>query len=85
MNYTKTIQKHIEKLVGELKGEDHLIEILKRKLTKKEYKVLVSKESGHSDAEIALEIRVEESRVEEINKALIKKLNQEKIKNELCR
>ena len=37
MNFTNSITKHITKLVGTLKNEDELQEVLKRKFTKREF------------------------------------------------
>ena len=42
MNFTNSIQKHITKLVGTLKSEEELQEVLKRKFTIKEYKTFIS-------------------------------------------
>ncbi len=82
-NLTKAVQLRIDKLVGSLKSEEQLVEILRKKFTKKEYKVFIAMESDVSVSEIAKEISVEEDRVKEIYKAACKKLNQEKIKKEL--
>ena len=84
MNYREAVRKHINVLVNELKGEEQLIEALKRKLTKKEFKVFTALESGISKDEASIELRIEKDRLEEIEKALHKKLNQERIKQELC-
>ncbi|NQY25310.1 MAG: hypothetical protein HRT41_14900 [Campylobacteraceae bacterium] len=84
MNYRKEVRSLIEKLVGDLKEEEALIETLKRKLTKKEFKVFVAQGNGLSKEDIAKEVRIELDRVEEVLKALKKKINQEKIKKELC-
>ena len=83
MNFTKALETHIEKLVGFLKSEEQLKEVLKRKFTKKEYKVFVSKEEGKSFEEICELISEDEERVQELYKSACKKLNQEKIKQEL--
>ena len=40
MNFTNSLLKHIDKLVGTLRDDEELKEVLKRKFTKKEYKVL---------------------------------------------
>ena len=80
---TKAVQFNIDKLVGNLKSEEQLIETLKKKFTKKEYKVFVAMESEVPLSEIAKEIHTDEDRVKEIYKASCKKLNQEKIKKEL--
>ncbi|PLY04128.1 MAG: hypothetical protein C0625_17365 [Arcobacter sp.] len=79
----KSLQSTIDKLVGTLKDEKELIEVLKRKFTKKEYKVYFARESGKDIEEIKELIHDEEERIEELYKSACKKLNQEKIKQEL--
>lgn len=41
MNFTKSLLKHIDKLVGSLRSDEQLQEILKRKFTKKSTKYLL--------------------------------------------
>lgn len=83
MNFTQSLLKHIEKLVGTLKEESELREILKRKFTKKEFKVFVAFEEGKSIDEITQLVKEDTQRVEELYKNSCKKVNQEKIKKEL--
>jgi len=83
LNLTKSLLFNIDKLVGTLKTEEELKEVLKRKFTKKEFKVFVAMEDKKDIKEIAKLINDEEERVEELYKAACKKLNQEKIKKEL--
>ncbi|MGB0990491.1 hypothetical protein [Halarcobacter sp.] len=83
MNFTESLTKHIDKLVGTLKSEEDLKEVLKRKLTKKELKVFVAIEEGKSVQETMELIKDDEERVNELYKAACKKVNQEKIKKEL--
>lgn len=83
MNLEKSLLSTIDKLVGTLKQEEELIEVLKRKFTKKEYKVYFAKESGKDIEEIKELIHDDEKRIEELYKSACKKLNQEKIKQEL--
>ena len=83
MNFKKALENHIEKLVGDLKDEKELKEVLKRKFTKKEYKTFLHKEEGKSFEEIAVILEEELDRVEELYKTACKKVNQEKIKQEL--
>ena len=52
MNFTKSLLKHIDKLVGSLRSDEQLQEILKRKFTKKEYKIFVAIEEGKAMEEI---------------------------------
>ncbi|NVJ54272.1 MAG: hypothetical protein HWD90_11280 [Campylobacteraceae bacterium] len=83
MNFTESLTKHIDKLVGTLKSEEDLKEVLKRKLTKKELKVFIAIEEGKTTQETMELIKDDEERVEELYKAACKKVNQEKIKKEL--
>jgi len=83
MNYTEAIELKIDKLVGTLKDEDELEEVLKKKFTKKEFKVFVAFSEGKSLEEVKTIINDDDQRIEEIYKTACKKLNQEKIKKEL--
>lgn len=83
MNLEDALLSNIDKLVGRLKDEEELKEVLKRKFTKKELKVFIAKEENKSIEEIKALINDDEERIEEIHKAAIKKLNQEKVKKEL--
>ena len=67
MNFTNSITKHITKLVGTLKSEDELQEILKRKFTKREYKTFIAFEEGKNIDEIKTLLKEEdEKEVEKI-------------------
>ena len=83
MNFTNSLLKHIDKLVGTLRSEEQLQEILKRKFTKKEYKVFVAFEEGKTIEEIKAIVKDDEEKINEHYKVAKKKLNQEKIKKEL--
>jgi len=84
MTFENSIKKHIKKLVGSLKEEKELQEVLKRKFTKKEYKIFIAFEEGKNIDEI--KDLIKESDIEKIEKTYqttIKKLNQEMFKKEL--
>lgn len=83
MEFKQSLLFNIEKLVGTLKEEEELKEVLKRKFTKKEFKVFVAMEDAKDVSEIAKEIHTDEDRVQELYKNAVHKLNQEKIKKEL--
>jgi DNA-binding NarL/FixJ family response regulator len=83
MNFTKSLSKHIAKLVGTLRSEEQLEEILKRKFTKKEYKIFVAFEEGKTIEEIKTIVKDDEEKIQEHFKVACKKLNQQKIKQEL--
>ena len=78
------IEKHIKKLVNPLKEEESLLEVLKIKLTKKELKLLKAWTDEISVEEIQLKLALDEERYGELSTKLIKKLNQEKIKQAIC-
>ena len=78
------IEKHIKKLVNPLKDEDALLESLKLKLTKKELKLLKAWAEGTDINEVQAQLNLDEERYGELSAKLIKKLNQEKIKQAIC-
>ncbi len=78
------IEKHIKKLVNPLKDEDALLELLKTKLTKKELKLLKAWAEGTDINEVQTQLNLDEERYGELSTKLIKKLNQEKIKQAIC-
>jgi DNA-binding NarL/FixJ family response regulator len=78
------IEKHIKKLVNPLKDEDELKETLKLKLTKKELKLLKGWAEGTDIKEIQAQLSLDEERYGELSAKLIKKFNQEKIKQAIC-
>ncbi|KAB7884738.1 hypothetical protein [Poseidonibacter ostreae] len=83
MNFTEAIELNIDKLVGTLKDEDELEEVLKKKFTKKEFKVFIAFAEGKTIDEVKTIVNDDEERINEIYKTACKKLNQEKIKKEL--
>ena len=78
------IEKHIKKLVNPLKNEEELLACLKLKLTKKELKLLKAWSEGTDISEVQKELSLDEERYAELSTKLIKKLNQEKIKQAIC-
>ncbi len=82
-NFTEELTKDIKKIVGVLKSEEILVETLKKKLTKKEFKFYRMKIENTDEATIAKELQCDSERFEAIKKQTILKLNQEKIKKEL--
>ena len=78
------IEKHIKKLVNPLKDEDELKEVLKVKLTKKELKLLKAWSEGIDIVQLQKDLTLDEERYGKLSTKLIKKLNQEKIKQVMC-
>ena len=81
---TMEIEKHIKKLINPLKDEEELLITLKLKLTKKELKLLKTWAEGNSIEELKSSLNLDEKRYSELSTKLIKKLNQEKIKQAIC-
>ena len=82
-NLKEELTQDINKLVGVLKSDEELTEVLKRKLTKKELKYYKLKIAKADEETIKKELNCDDKRVQEIKKQTILKLNQEKIKKEL--
>ena len=78
------IEKHIKKLVYPLKDPEELLEVLKVKLTKKELKLLKAWAEDIAQEKIQAELNLDEKRYGELSTKLIKKLNQERIKQAMC-
>ena len=74
------VKKHIKILVHPLKEENDLRLALKAKLTKKEFKLL-NEWAIQSDLDtLKQKLKLDDARYEELSGKLIKKLNQEKVK-----
>jgi hypothetical protein len=85
MNQLQTeIRNRISILIRPLKSDEQLSEILKKRLTKKEYKLLKSTSMGNSINYICEEFHIDEEKYSKLNAVLTKKLNQEKLKQEMC-
>lgn len=83
MDFTQALTFHIDKLVGTLKDEKELKEVIKRKFTRKEYKVFVAIEEEKTLEEVCELISEDLERVEKLYETALWKINQEKIKKEL--
>jgi hypothetical protein len=77
------VEKHIRKLIKPLKDEDELKRVLKVKLTKKEFKVLNAWANDDDMKTLLEKLSLDEERYGELSLKLIKKLNQEKLKQEM--
>ena len=81
--FRQEVEKYIRKLILPLKEENELKEVLKVRLTKKEFKLLQSWVDETPKAEISEKLNLDEEKYEELSTKLIKKLNQEKLKQEI--
>jgi len=78
------LEKHIRKLVNPLKEEEALNKILKVKLTKKEFKVFKNWAFNQPVEPLLEKLGMDEERYGDLSLKLIKKINQEKLKQEIC-
>lgn len=78
------IEKHIKKLVNPLKDSEALLEVLKIKLTKKELKLLKAWASKTPQKILQESLNLDDEHYAELSQKLIKKLNQERIKQVMC-
>ncbi len=78
------IKKHIKILVHPLKEEEALKLALKAKLTKKEFKLLNAWAMQSDLDTLRQKLKLDDARYEELSGKLIKKLNQEKVKQAIC-
>jgi len=79
----ETVEGLIRKLVGTLKEEEELLPVLKARLTKREYKLLLGCAQGESQEEIMQGLKLDRESYDALYAKLGKKLNQEKLKQEL--
>ena len=77
------VERHIRKLIQPLKDEDSLRAVLKVKLTKKEFKVLNNWAKSEEITLLLEKLGMDEERYGDLSLKLIKKLNQEKLKQEM--
>ena len=88
MNNIKTplrdeLEKNIRKLIKPLKDEDELSTVLKVKLTKKEFKIFKTWANKEELEPLLNKLTIDEERYKSIKDKLIKKINQEKFKQEI--
>lgn len=83
MTITGLLEENIKKLNSPLKSEDELIEILKKRLTKKEFKVMLLIIEGTEKEEQLQKLSLDEKRYEEVKTKALKKVNFNDLKEEL--
>jgi reverse gyrase len=83
MTLTTLLQTNIKKLTSPLKNEDELILILKKRLTKKEFKVLIFTLENLPLDEQLKKLSLDKKRYKEIKTKAFKKINFHDLKEEL--
>jgi len=83
MTLADGLNRDIKILEKELKDESELKKILKLRLTKKEYKVFLAINDNQNDDYMKEKLLLDDKRLQEVKDSLVKKLNYEKLKNEL--
>jgi len=77
------LEKHIRKLIKPLKYEDELTSVLKVKLTKKEFKIFKAWANSEDLSALLKKLSIDDERYNILKEKLIKKINQEKFKQEV--
>ena len=80
---TELLTANIKKLTSPLKSEEELISILKKRLTKKEFKVMMFLVEELPKEEQLQELSLDEKRYEEVKTKALKKVNFNDLKGEL--
>jgi hypothetical protein len=83
MTLTKLLETNIKKLNLPLKNEEEIKEILKKRLTKKEYKILIFMLEDKLMKDQLEKLSLDTKRYEEIKIKLFKKINFQNLKEEL--
>jgi FixJ family two-component response regulator len=83
MELSRYIESKIDKPLGRLRGEEELEWVLRRRLTKKEFKVLQGTLQGTSEESIKSKLKLDDERLDRIRENIRHKLNQDRIKLEL--
>lgn len=83
MTICDMLKDDINVLNQDFKSEDEILKILKKRLTKKEFKYYMMKLGGVEKELMKKELKSDDTRFDEIEKITIKKLNAEKLKYEL--
>jgi len=83
MELRETIEGMIDKPLGKMRDEEAVEWVLRRRLTKKEFKVLMGPLRGVSDAQLMEKLKLDSERLAEIRSSIRRKLNQDRIKREL--
>lgn len=79
----EVLTKHIKVLQGQLKDNEELMVVLKKRLTKKELKVFLGIEEEVHTQELLAQLKCDEDRLKKLYEEAIWKINQERIKQEL--
>jgi len=77
------LKRHIRKLIKPLKYEEDLTPILKTKLTKKEFKIFRAWANSEDLSALLEKLSIDDKRYNSLKEKLIKKINQEKFKQEV--
>ncbi|ADV46330.1 hypothetical protein [Nitratifractor salsuginis] len=83
MELSQYIESKIDKALGKLRSNEELEWVLRRRLTKKEFKVLKGDIEGHCEDAIKSKLKLDDERLAQIRENIRHKLNQDRIKREL--
>ena len=79
----QSLEQYIKKPLGPYRDEESLNIVLKKRFTKKEYKLFFARLKGEEGAQLLEHLKLDEKRYAELWKNIEKKLNLDTIKHEL--
>ena len=74
----------VEKPLGPWRSREEIDGVLRRRLTKKEYRLLIAELEGAPIIPLREKLRLDEKRTQTLRKNIRKKLNKDSVKRELC-
>ncbi|WP_456392040.1 hypothetical protein [Nitratifractor sp.] len=77
------VERSISKPLGSLKSPEALDAVLRRRLTKKEYKLFIAESEGDPLEPLMEKLRLDAERAEALRRSTRQKLNRDSIKREL--
>ena len=78
------LRELIAKPLGPWKSREEIDSVLRRRLTKKEYRLFVAEVGGETLDPLMEKLRLDEERVQALRESIRRKLNCDGIKRELC-
>jgi len=79
-----TLESLVEKPLGPWRSREAIDLVLRRRLTKKEYRLFVAELEGEPLAPLMEKLRLDEERAKTMRESIRKKLNRDTVKRELC-
>jgi len=83
-NLYPRLEALVDKPLGPWRSREEIDLVLRRRLTKKEYRLFVAELEGEPLGPLMEKLRLDEERAKTMRESIRKKLNRDAIKRELC-